>query len=124
MANEMHILAIDDEPSVTTSLGFVFGPPRYRLNTVASGEAALAAIDAASQPFDVIIVDQKMPNLTGAQLVAELRERGVKSRIIVLSAQVTDEVRQTYEALDVQAIFDKPFDISQLRAAVDAFPGA
>jgi len=122
MANGLHILAIDDEPSVTTSLSFVFGPPRYRLVTVGSGEEAFAAL--AAEPFDVIIVDQKMPNLTGAQLVAALRESGVKSRIIVLSAHVTDDVRKTYEDLGVQAMFEKPFDIAQLRAAVDARPGA
>ena len=124
MANGLHILAIDNEPSVTTSLGWVFGPPRYQLNTVASGAAALAAIDAADQPFDVIIVDQKMPNLTGAELVATLRERGVPSRIIVLSAHLTDEDRKTYEELGVQVIFEKPPDITKLRAAVDAIPGA
>jgi len=124
MANGLHILAIDDEPSVTTSLSFVFGPPRYRLETVASGEAALAALEAAAEPFDVIIVDQKMPNLTGAKLVAVLRERGVKSRIIVLSAHVTNEVRKTYKDLGVQAIFEKPFDVAHLRAAVDTLAGA
>ncbi|HEY2711669.1 MAG TPA: response regulator [Chthoniobacterales bacterium] len=122
MANSLHILAIDNEPSVTTSLGWVFGPPRYRLNTVASGQAALAALDGADEPFDVIIVDQKMPNLTGVEVVTALHERGVKSRIIVLSAHVTDEVRQAYEELGVQAIFEKPPDIVQLRAAVDALP--
>jgi DNA-binding response OmpR family regulator len=122
MANDLHILAIDNEPSVTTSLGWVFGPPRYQLNTVDSGAAALAALDSADQPFDVIIVDQKMPNLTGVEVVTALRERGVQSRIIVLSAHITDEVRQTYEELGVQAIFEKPPDINQLRAAVDALP--
>ena len=124
MANGLRILAIDNEPSVTTSLGWVFGPPHYRLDTVASGEAALNALDVAAEPFDVIIVDQKMPNLTGAQVVAALRERGVKSRFIVLSAHVTGEVRKTYEDLGVQAIFEKPFDVAQLRAAVDSLPGA
>jgi two-component system response regulator (stage 0 sporulation protein F) len=123
MPNRLRILAIDNEPSVTTSLGFVFNPPTYRLHTVASGEAALSAISAAGQVFDVIIVDQKMPNLTGAELVGAMRERGVKSGIIVLSAHITDAVRQVYESLGVQAIFEKPFDIAQLRAAVDAAPG-
>jgi len=49
-----------------------------------------------------------------------LRERGLKSRIIVLSARITDEVRQTYEDFGVQAIFEKPFDIAQFLAAVGA----
>ena len=46
--------------------------------------------------------------------IAALRERGLKSRIIVLSAHLTDEVRQTYKDLGVQAIFEKPFDIARL----------
>ena len=117
MADGLHILAIDNEPSVNTSLGWIFSPPRYRLETVESGEAALAALDRADQPFDVIIVDQKMPNLTGVELVPKLRDRGVRSRIIVLSAHLTDEVRKTYEELGVQAIFEKPPDIAQFRAA-------
>jgi DNA-binding response OmpR family regulator len=124
MAKGLRILAIDNEPSVTTSLEWVFGPPRYQVNKVASGEAALAAVDGAAEPFDVIIVDQKMPNLTGTELVTAFRERGVQSRIIVLSANITDEVRQTYEELGVQAIFEKPPDIMQLRAAVEVHPVA
>ena len=51
-----------------------------------------------------------------------LRERGVKSRIIVLSAHLADEVRKTYEELCVQAIFEKPPDIARLGTAVDAIP--
>jgi len=53
-----------------------------------------------------------------------MRERGFKRRIIILSAHLTDEVRQTYEDLGVQAIFEKPFNVAQLRAAIDALPGA
>jgi hypothetical protein len=45
-------------------------------------------------------------------------ERGVQSRIIVLSAHVTAGHRGTYEELGVQAVFEKLFDVSQLRAAV------
>ena len=55
--------------------------------------------------------------------MAALRERGSKSRIIVLSAHLTHELRQIYEGLGVQAIFEKPFDIAQLRAAVDSLDG-
>ena len=117
--NMLRILAVDNEPSVITSLRFVFGPPRYHLTTANGGREALAQVDSATEPFDVVIVDQKMPNLTGTQLVAAIRERGLKSRIIVLSAHVTDEIRRVYEDLEVAAIFEKPFDLSQLRAAVD-----
>lgn len=115
----LRVLAVDNEPSVITTLRFVFGSPQYQLTAVSSGEEALVQIDQAAEPFDVIIVDQKMPNLSGTELVAGIRARGLRSRIIVVSADITDEIRQVYEGLGVQAIFPKPFDLAELRAAVD-----
>jgi DNA-binding response OmpR family regulator len=61
-----------------------------------------------------------MPHLTGSELVAAIRKRGVTSKIIVLSAHVTEEIRRAYEQFDVQHIFEKPFDLAEFRAAVDA----
>ncbi len=103
-----------------TSLRFVFGFPRYDLTTVKGGEEALAQLEKTGEPFDVIIVDQRMPHLTGSELVAAIRKRGVTSKIIVLSAHITEEIRRVYEQLDVQHIFEKPFDLAEFRAAVDA----
>jgi hypothetical protein len=39
--------------------------------------------------------------------------------VIVLSAQITPDVRAAYSGLDVEAIFEKPFDLTQLRSAVN-----
>ena len=60
-----------------------------------------------------------MPSLTGAELVAEMRKRGVASKVIVLSAHVPADIRETYDELQVHAIFAKPFDLTQLRSAVE-----
>ncbi len=119
MEGPFNILAVDNEPSVTVSLKFVFTGPRYKMQTVDSGEAALALLKADTNLYDLIIVDQKMPNLTGVQLVAAMKELGVSAEIIVLSAHVSSDIREEYERLNVQAIFSKPFDLAELRAAVD-----
>ena len=116
----LRILAVDNEPSVLTSLRFVFGFPRYDLTTVKGGQEALAQLEKTGKPFDVIIVDQRMPHLTGSELVAAIRKRGVTSKIIVLSAHITEGIRRAYEQFDVQHIFEKPFDLAEFRAAVDA----
>lgn len=115
----LRILAVDNEPSVTLSLRFVFTAPRYEVTCVASGTAALAQIDNKSDGYDVMIVDQKMPELTGAELVRTLRERGDHGKIIVVSAHLSSEIRETYERLDVHDIFSKPFNVAELRSAVD-----
>jgi DNA-binding response OmpR family regulator len=119
MGAPLRILAIDDEPSVTLSLRYVFSGPRYEMLCVGNGNLALAKLDVTSDPYDVIIVDQKMPDLSGIELVEAIRKRGISGKIIVVSAYLSDEVREAYERLDVRVMFRKPFNIDQLRSAVD-----
>jgi two-component system, response regulator, stage 0 sporulation protein F len=119
MDRPFKILAVDNEPSVTTALRFVFDGPRYEITCVGSGLEALHHLDANSDRFDVIIVDQKMPRLTGVELVEEIRNRNVGGKIIVVSANLSADVCEAYQRMDVSLIFSKPFDVNQLRNAVD-----
>ncbi len=118
MERVYRILAVDNEPSVTTAFRFVFDGPQYDITCVSSGTDALAHLDC-STPFDVIIVDQKMPKLTGVELVQEIRKRGIGGKIIVVSANLSAEVVEAYKRMEVSLMFSKPFDIRQLRSAID-----
>jgi DNA-binding response OmpR family regulator len=118
-ASTLRILAVDNEPSVTFSLRYIFNPPRYELNAVENGDAALARLDSGSEQYDIIIVDQKMPHMSGVELVEQMRKRGVTSKIMVVSAHLSEDVRAAYERMDVHVMFPKPFDVGQLRSAVD-----
>ena len=60
-----------------------------------------------------------MPNLTGVELVDEIRKRGIPGEIIVISAHVSSENRAAYERMEVRAILPKPFDLMALRSAVE-----
>ena len=104
---------------MAVSLKYVFAKPRY--GGLQRGKRPGRACDArrASNPYDLIIVDQRMPNLTGLELVDAIRKRENSGNIIVLSAQLSPEIREAYERLNVQAIFPKPFDLNELRTAVD-----
>ena len=115
----LRILAVDNEPSVTFSLRYIFTGSRYQFSAVENGDAALARLDAGSERYDIIIVDQKMPHMTGVELVEEMRKRGITSKIMVVSAHLSSEVRAAYERMDVHVMFPKPFDVGQLRTAVD-----
>jgi len=119
MERVFKILAVDNELSVTTALRFTFGGPRYEIICVGSGIEALHHLDANSDRFDVIIVDQKMPKLTGVELVREIRKRNVGGKIIVVSANLSSEICEAYQRMDVNVMFSKPFDVNQLRNAVD-----
>ena len=115
----VRILAVDNEPSVTLSLRYVFPAPKYEITCVESGHQALRQLATEPEPFDVIIVDEKMPNLSGSELVSEMRDRGIHSKIIVVSAHLSSETREAYERMDVHVMFSKPFNVDVLRAAVE-----
>jgi DNA-binding response OmpR family regulator len=73
------------------------------------GDDALARLDANSEVYDVIIVDQKMPHLTGVELVGEIRKRRLARKIMVLSAHLSSEIREAYEQMDVPCAAGQAF---------------
>lgn len=97
---------------------YIFAGPRYEFTRADTGLDALARLDGAAEGYDVIIVDQRMPNLTGVELVSAIRERGIGTKIIVVSAHISPEIRDAYQGMDVRVILSKPFDVAALRAAV------
>lgn len=115
----MKILAVDDEPSIATSMQYIFSRPRYELTSACDGKDALSRFSADSAPYDVIITDNNMPHLTGVEFVRKLRERGFQGKIMVLSAYLTPELRAAYTGMNVDVILDKPFNIRDLREKLD-----
>jgi DNA-binding NarL/FixJ family response regulator len=60
-----------------------------------------------------------MPQVSGIELVRELRERSFPGKIVVLSGDLSRETREAYARMRVDAILDKPFDNYQLRHQLD-----
>jgi DNA-binding response OmpR family regulator len=119
MGSALNILTVDDERSITESMRFIFGGAQYDVTGTESGTEALAKIDADPERYDVIIIDQKMPRITGVELVHEIRKRPYAGKIMILSAHLSPDIRMAYEELDVDVMIDKPFDIKELRQLLD-----
>ena len=119
MGNVLRILTVEDEPAVTQLLALVLGGPAAKVTGAADGWEALMKIGAAAQPFDVVITDHRMPRVTGLELVRQLRKREFGGKIIVLSAHLTDENIRAYEELKVDMMIAKPFDVDELRRAME-----
>ena len=115
----MKILAVEDETAVARMLALVLGGPSCKVTTAADGEKALAKIAATPGPFDVVITDHKMPRASGLELVRQLRARNFAGKILVLSAHLSEGNVQAYQELNVDLMVSKPFDIDQLRRAVE-----
>ena len=115
----MNILAVEDETAVAQLLALVLGGPNCKVATASNAEKALAKIDAAKRPFDVVITDHRMPRVSGLELVRELRARKFGGKVVVLSAHLAEDNIKAYQKLGVNMLISKPFDVDELRRTID-----
>ncbi|NOX38648.1 MAG: sigma-54-dependent Fis family transcriptional regulator [Calditrichaeota bacterium] len=110
------ILVVDDEPSVCDSLRRWFQEEGYTVTTARSAEEALQKMHAG--PYDVILLDIKMPGMDGLALQRRIRELDPKAVVIIMTAYAS--VETAVEALK-QGAYDyvtKPFDPDDLSRLV------
>ena len=120
MEKALNILSVDDEFRVAHALAFALSHPTRKLTLAFSADEALAKVTDHSEPFDVVIIDHKMPKVSGIELVQRLRAANFDGKIIVLSAHLTHENRRAYAELNVDTMLTKPFDVHELREVVDS----
>jgi len=119
MKSEVRILAVEDEKAVAQFLALILCGPHCKVMTACDGLDALGKMSAATESFDIVITDHKMPRRTGLELVTELRARNFGGKIAVLSAHLDPPTVKAYEELEVDLMLSKPFDIDELRHAVE-----
>ncbi|MBE9547515.1 MAG: response regulator [Proteobacteria bacterium] len=68
------LLFVDDEESITKSLQRTFRKEGYEIHTALGGQEGLDLIKEAGKPFSLIISDQRMPGMTGAQFLEKARK--------------------------------------------------
>jgi CheY-like chemotaxis protein len=117
MPQKLHILVVDDEPSVSASILWALKPFGHTTKVVTDGEQALANL-AADPTVDLVITDHSMPRMSGLELVRRLRETGCNGKILVLSAHLSHQNRAAYDSLGVNAMLPKPFDVDALRQVI------
>lgn len=111
------ILLVDDDDDIRLVAGLslrrVGG---HEVEAVASGEAALSALDGAA--FDLVLLDMQMPGMDGPTTLAAIRATGASDvPVVFLTASQRSEL-EDLAALDVRGVLAKPFDPMQLPAAV------
>ena len=116
------ILVVDDEPSIRVSLDRYLVRRGHRVETAAEGEEALRAIErSATDPFDIIVSDLRMPGLSGEQLFRMLTERDAswERRIIFITGDAANpHALRIFAGSDVPVIL-KPFDLADLSSLVE-----
>jgi DNA-binding NtrC family response regulator len=115
MASE-RILIVDDEDGMRRLLSRVLTREGYETSAVANGAEALRLV--ASERFDLVVTDIKMPEMDGLQLLAELKEYEPSLPIIVITAYGT--IENAVQALRSGAYdyIAKPFENDEIKLTV------
>jgi len=106
------ILAVDNALMFLNSLKKFLKDAPYNLHCETSGQAALAFLESNS--VDLILLDVEMPEISGYELASRIKQRGIKTPIIIISANTEKEDIEKAEAAGAAGFLGKPFRPSQL----------
>src|SRR3990167_1938013 len=111
------LLFIDDEANVLSALKRVFRQENYRIRTAQDARTALQML--AEQPCHLLITDYKMPGMSGADLLREVRQNYPDTIRILLTGQAdTDAVMAAIKEGAVYKFILKPWNDDDLRVTV------
>ena len=114
----MKALVIEDDPTVGRFVQRGLEEQRWSVDLVANGEEGERL--ALAQPYDLVILDMRLPGKSGLHVLRSLRARGFETPVLVLTAQ--DAVDAKVETLRAGAddYVTKPFAFEELLARVEA----
>lgn len=112
---KQRILIADDEEGIRESLNLILGDA-YDLVFAKDGEEALACLK--SEPFELAIVDIKMPKLDGLEVLRRLKGTNSNPPILILTAYQSVELAREAIKLGARDYLPKPFEREQILKAV------
>lgn len=118
------ILIVDDEIAIAEMLKIMLETSGYRVSTTAKSTEALEKIQADPHQFDLIITDQTMPDLTGAELARKVLHINDKLPVILCTGYSSTLSRKDALAIGIKKYINKPVDrttlITTVRKILDA----
>ncbi len=116
------ILIVDDEPEIVTILGEFLRKNGYGVIECVTGKNALGIING-DKPFDLVILDLKMPGIDGIKIMNVMKRLGKRVPVILITGSIDEEIKE----LGADALFLKPIDLNDLLAKIKemlpALPG-
>ena len=108
------LLLVDDELELRQLLAMVLADAGWGVVEAEDGERALEVLER--ERFDLVLLDHRMPGLTGSEVYQRLRAAGDDTPVILMTA--ARNVRELARGLGVPHFLGKPFDVDDLFATI------
>jgi DNA-binding response OmpR family regulator len=116
------VLIVDDEKLLVRTLSNALKEAGYKITVAGSAEQADKYV-FGDPPFDLILLDNRLPKESGMDVVKRVRDRGVKSKVILMTAYETPDVKSEAKRLKVERYLKKPFDLTVLLEEIHSLIG-
>jgi two-component system NtrC family response regulator len=113
------VLVVDDEALIRWSVTELLGERGYGVTEAENGRVALAAIQKAAKPFDVVLLDYRLPDSADLRLLERVRQLAPTSQVIMVTGHSSPELIQAAAALGAYCVIGKPFEVESLAALVN-----
>jgi CheY-like chemotaxis protein len=119
----VHVLAVDDEWAVRQLVARMGERVGLSVELAADGEEALTMFRAASDSFDLVLLDVNQPQLSGEEVFAAMREERPDSRVVFMSGYTAEDVLERAGNAAGVSMLEKPFTVGSFqRVTSDAVP--
>ncbi|MBZ5619210.1 MAG: response regulator transcription factor [Acidobacteriia bacterium] len=112
------ILLVEDEPGLVLTLSDLLTVEGYEVESATDGPTGLAR--AASEPFDLIVLDVMLPGKSGMDVLRELRRQGRDTPVLMLTAKTQLVDRVVGLKIGADDYVTKPFEAPELLARIEA----
>jgi len=113
------ILLVEDTPDIQALIDLYLNEMGATVTIVENGQAALDIVN--EQTFDLILMDMQMPIMGGIEAVQELRKRGFKTPIAMLTANAMAQFEEECITAGCDDYLVKPVEIKELKRVVDKY---
>jgi DNA-binding NtrC family response regulator len=117
MADKRKILVVDDEDALRTVLSAELNSEGYDVGTAADGTQALSELQRTK--FDLVLLDIKMPNMNGFEVLKVIKEKHPGTKVIMLTGFADLKNAIESKKLGAEDFVSKPYDLVDLLTTID-----
>lgn len=116
MDSRCHILVVDDQKGVRQLLETFFEEKGFKVTTATNGQEAVNSADRETP--DLIVMDVKMPIMSGAEALAQIKAKFPNLPVIMMTAYADLLMQQELARLGAETCLLKPLELEQLYQTV------
>ncbi len=110
------ILIVDDDRDIVSAIETILSLENYNTVSAFTGEDSIEI--AKKERPSLILLDYMLPDMTGKQVVEEIRRDEDLREIPIILVSATHGLRQLCQGIAIQGILEKPFDLDTLTSTV------